>query len=111
MYSKTTCHNCEWSEHIFDSVAKEYAEKGLIKAHRWIFDLTDDALTETLEGDIPDLEYDVFYAEEGNPTWNVPYFNFGCRFTRVGNGYQLRNNPEKEEAEYRAVIQQLTTTG
>jgi hypothetical protein len=107
MYSKAVCHNCKWSEPIFDKVAGEYAEKGLIVAHHWIFDRNDDMLTEADEISIPDGEQNVFFDDETNPSRTVPYFNFGCRFTRVGNGYQLRNMPEREEAEYRALIEQL----
>jgi len=111
MYSKTACHNCEWSIPIFDKVALEYAGKCLIAAHRWVFDRNDDALTESVENRMPDLEYDVFFEDSGNPSKTVPYFNFGCRFTRVGNGYQVRDTPRQEEAEYRAVIEQLIQDG
>ncbi|MBD3388711.1 MAG: hypothetical protein GF416_06555 [Candidatus Altiarchaeales archaeon] len=105
MYSKNSCHNCEWSAPIFDRVASEYMEKGLIKAHHWVFDVEDDTLTERMERSMPDGEYEVFY--EGNEIRTVPYFSFGCRFTRVGNGYQVRDDKEKEEEEYRALIEQM----
>jgi hypothetical protein len=107
MFSKTTCLNCKWSEPIFDRVISEYVEEGLIAGHHWVFDRKDDVLTTEYEGFIPDDEYDVFFDVNKNPSNTVPYFSFGCRFTRVGNGYQVRNKPEKEEREYKAVIEQL----
>ena len=110
MYSKSSCRNCDWSEPIFDKVVLEYADRDLIVAYHWVFDLDDDTLTDEDEGVVPDLEYEVFFSEDDNPAWTVPYFSFGCRFTRVGNGYQLRNMPDKEEIEYRAVIEQILSS-
>jgi hypothetical protein len=110
MYGKRACHNCEWSGPIFDRVASEYAGKGLIIAHHWLLDRNDDTLTDTDEGGIPEAEYDIFFSDDNNTLKTVPYFNFGCRFTRVGNGYQVRDMPDKEEAEYRAVMEKLLET-
>jgi hypothetical protein len=104
MYSKPECEHCQWSGPIFDKVAREYADKGLITAHHWVFDANDDALTIDVEKQIPAQEYDIFFRYN---TTTVPYFSFGCRFTRVGNGYQIQKQPQKEEAEYRALIEQL----
>lgn len=103
MYSKSTCHNCEWSGPLFDEVAAEYGER--VIAYHWEFDSRDDKLTPEVEGTIPSSEYDLFY--DGNEYGTLPYFSFGCRFTRVGNGYQVRNLPEKEKEEFRAVIERL----
>ena len=103
MYSKSACHNCEFSDQLFDEVVSEYT--GRIVAHHWMFDSRDDKLTPEIEGSIPQTEYDLFF--EGNEHGTLPYFNFGCRYTRIGNGYQVRDLPEKEKAEMRAVIEQL----
>lgn len=106
MYSRSDCDHCRWSDPIFDRVVEEYADSDLIVALHWVFDLEDDKLTDGVEGGIPDSEYDIFF-DDRNPTRTVPYFSFGCRFTRVGNGYQLRKRPDLEEREYRAVIEHL----
>jgi thiol-disulfide isomerase/thioredoxin len=104
MFSRSDCEHCKWSGPIFDKVAKEYADRGLIVAYHWVFDTNDDTLTSEAESDIPTGEYKVFM--EGKST-TVPYFDFGCRFTRIGNGYYVRDMKDAEETEYRAVIEQL----
>jgi hypothetical protein len=104
VYSKLECEHCQWSGPMFDRVAREYADEGLIVAHHWVFDTNDDILTDGQEKEMPALEYDTFLI--GNST-TVPYFSFGCRFTRIGNGYQIQKRPDKEESEYRAVIEHL----
>jgi hypothetical protein len=104
MFSNLGCVHCEWGGPIFDKVVREYSDRGLIVAHHWVFDRDDDALTPAQEGSIPLEESAVFLA--GNQT-TVPYYNLGCRFTRVGNGYYVQNQPQKEENEFRAVLDQI----
>ncbi|MFH1054515.1 MAG: hypothetical protein V1744_00305 [Candidatus Altiarchaeota archaeon] len=104
MYSKTDCEHCTWSGPIFDNVVGGYVGNGSIVAHHWFFDRNDDVLTDFVEGVIPKEEYTIF---EGGNMNTVPYFSFGCRFTRTGNGYYVRNLPGYEGGEFRAVIEQI----
>ena len=106
MYSKIECEHCSWSGPIFDRVVREYSQKDLIVARHWVFDRKDDALTEMFEGEIPREEVELFLSSNQS---TVPYFDFGCRFTRIGNGYYIRNLQEMEEAEFRAIIEELLT--
>jgi hypothetical protein len=107
MFGKSDCEHCAWGGPVFDKVAGEYASSCAVVAHHWIFGLDDDALTAEDEGSIPESEADIFY---GSNQTTVPYYSFGCRFTRTGNGYYVRNRPDLEEEEFRAVIEQLQTT-
>jgi len=104
MYGRKDCVHCEWVGPVFDKVAKEYVGEGLIVAHHWVFDRNDDTLTDEVEGQIPDSEWDVYL--KGNQT-TVPYFNFGCKYTRTGTAYYVRDDKDMEGGEFRAVIQQL----
>jgi hypothetical protein len=104
LYSKGACEHCKWGGPIFDKVAKEYVAAGKIIAYHWSFDEKDDLLTEGVEGMIPEGEAALFYA--GNQT-TVPYYLMGCKYWRVGNGYDLLDRKDREEAEQRAVIEQL----
>jgi thiol-disulfide isomerase/thioredoxin len=108
MYSTTTCPHCAWIKDTFDSVATEYAESGKIKAHHWEYisdqGIWDDTLSPGIEGTIPQSELDVYYEFSGN---GVPTFIFGCRYYRIGNGYEKQNDLATEEAEFRAVIEKL----
>ena len=104
MFGKRECEHCEWVGPVFDRVAKEYEAEGRIIAYHWLFDMKDDALTDVVEEAVPEGEWAVFLG--ANQT-TVPYFSFGCRYTRAGNGYFVQNRPDSEEAEFRAVIEQL----
>ncbi|MFH0861767.1 MAG: hypothetical protein V1875_01940 [Candidatus Altiarchaeota archaeon] len=104
MYGRSDCEHCNWSGPIFDKLARDYVDAGSIVAYHWIFDKDDDTLTECNESGIPESEVDVF--RDGKST-TVPYFSFGCRFTRIGNGYYVRNRPDMEEDEFHAIIKQL----
>jgi thiol-disulfide isomerase/thioredoxin len=104
MYSRSDCEHCMWSGPIFDKVVKDYVARDEVVAYHWVFDQKDDLLTEGIEGEIPEREMAVFFGANQS---TVPYFSFGCRFTRSGNGYYVRNQPDLEEEEYRAVIEQL----
>lgn len=105
LFSTTVCPHCQWVKPIFDRVASEYVEAGKIKAHHWELDTGDDALTAEIENQIP-LEAEKIY-QEFNPNDSVPTFVFGCKYFRVGNGYEQENDPNKEEQELRAVIDDL----
>jgi hypothetical protein len=106
MYGKSDCDHCIWAGPAFDRVVGEYA--GRIEAHHWVFDRYDDALTPQPEGAIPDGEYLEFTRSNRS---TVPYYSFGCRFVRTGNGYYVRNRLDLEEAEFGAVIEQILAQG
>lgn len=104
LYSTTWCPHCKWIAKTFDSVAKEYADEGKIIAHHWEVDTNDDTLTEEIEDSMPDAEM-LAYREYGNG--GVPMFVFGCRYVRIGNGYEAQGDLEAEEKEFRSIIESL----
>jgi len=106
MYGKMKCEHCVWVAPVFDKVMREYMANGSIIAHHWLFDNNGNGM----DGNdtIPQEDSDLFF---GTHQQTVPYFNFGCRFTRSGNGYYVQNRPDLEEAEFKAVINQLLAAG
>ena len=82
-----------------------YAEKGLIVAHHWDLDTGDDLLTPQVETSVPDSEWDYFL--EFSPLTYVPAFVFGCRYYRIGTGYENTNDLEAEKTEFIDVIEEL----
>ena len=108
MFSTSTCPHCLWVDDTFNTVVQTYVTQGLIFAHHWELDTTtqtwDDLLTSEVEGTIPDSEIAIFDTYSGG---YVPTFVFGCRYTRVGNGYESENDLKAEAAEFRAVIEEL----
>jgi thiol-disulfide isomerase/thioredoxin len=108
LFSTTTCPHCVWVGDTFDEVAQTYVNQGLIVAHHWEWDSItqtwDDLLTDQVEGTIPASEMDVYDTYSGG---YVPTFVFGCRYTRVGNGYEAENDLDAEAAEFEAVIEEL----
>ncbi len=105
LFSTNTCPHCIWIKNTYDKVAKEYVNKGKIKAYHWFMDQGDDALTATKENQIPDSEMQILaqFDTEGY----VPAFVFGCQYFRIGTGYESENDLKKEEAEFRKIIDEL----
>ncbi len=103
MYSKDTCDHCKWSKPLFKEVMAEYG--GAVVAHIWEFGSEDDMMTADVEGLIPSGEQDVFFSSKASGT--VPYFVFGCRFVRVGNGYYIQGRADLEKEEMRQIVNYL----
>jgi hypothetical protein len=107
LFSTTSCPHCGWVKETFDKVAREYVLTGKIKAYHWELDLQDDTLTLLREGTVPEKEVEIF--TRFNPKGYVPLFVFGCKYTRMGNAYELEGDAGllKEEAEFRKIIEEL----
>lgn len=107
LFSTTTCPHCQWIKNTFDTVAKEYVGAGKIVAHHWELDSGDDTLTTQVEAKIPQEEFAIFqkYSNGG-----VPTFVFGCKYVRIGNGYESTQDLQSEEAEFRQIFNTLTAT-
>lgn len=105
LYSTTWCSHCQWIGPTFDAVVKMYVDEGLIVAHHWEVNTGDDTLTDQVEKDVPDSEMAIF--EDINPRGSIPTFVFGCRYYRIGNGYEQADDLESEAAEFEAVIEAL----
>ncbi len=105
LFSTTWCPHCSWVSDTFESVAKEYMDAGKIVAYHYEIDINDDTLTEEAEGTIPP-EHMAIYSKF-NPRGSIPTFVFGCKYYRVGNGYEAAQDIAAEEAEFRAAIEDL----
>ncbi|MFH1403690.1 MAG: hypothetical protein ABIH11_05410 [Candidatus Altiarchaeota archaeon] len=105
MYSTELCPHCRWIGPTFDKVASEYAASGRIVAYHWSFDAHDDVLTTVREDSIPGSEESLYYTF--NPSQTVPTFVFGCKYYRVGNAHERDGGLAAEEADFRAVIEEL----
>ena len=105
MFSTTWCPHCQWAEKPFNTVAKEYQDKGLITAYHWEIDINDDTLTEEEESSIP--EEHMAIMKKFNPQGSIPTFVFGCKYYRIGAGHEQANDKEAEAAEHRLVIEEL----
>lgn len=111
MYSTSTCPHCDWSADAFDPVVEMYVEEGLIIAHHWDLDTGDDLLTPQVETSVPDAELDIYYDSQYSFDNYVPGFVFGCKYYRLGNGFETTDNLRAEAAEYMAVIEALLDEG
>ena len=105
LFSTTWCPHCEWIKETFDNTVKEYVDEGKIVAYHWELDINDNTLTEEAEKEVPESEKNIF--SKYNPDGGIPTFVFGCKYLRIGNGYESESSLEKEEAEFRAVIEEL----
>jgi hypothetical protein len=105
LYSATSCPRSGWIRETFDGVAGEYMDRGEIVAHHWELDVADDTLTGAAEGSVPAGEVRVY--EQFSPEHFVPAFVFGCKYYRIGNGYESEDDLEAEEKEFREIIDSM----
>lgn len=105
LFTTTNCQSCEWIKDAFDKTVKEYVDKGEITAYHWELDTGDNTLTPRVEKGIPKSELDVF--KKSNPKSTVPTYVFGCRYIRIGNGYEAENDLLAERLEFIQTIEEL----
>lgn len=105
LFSTTWCPHCQWIADTYDDVVEQYVDDGEIVAHHWQVDTGDDTLTGQVEQQVPDSEEAVF--AEFNPAGSIPTFVFGCKYYRVGNGYEQEDDLALEAAEFMDVIEAL----
>jgi len=113
LFSTEWCSHCEWIKETFDSVASEYSNAGKIAAYHWQFSdlkrapLNDNTLTTVIENEVPSEHQRIY--EEFNPGGSIPTFVVGCKYFRVGNGYEREGDPGKvkEAAELKAAIEDV----
>jgi len=105
LFSSSLCAHCEWGGAIYDFIVKYYTANGLIEAHHYDLISGDDLLTEEIETVIPADILEIYHS--GSPRDLVPYYNFGCKYDRVGNGHEKENDLEAEGEEMRRVIDAL----
>ncbi|MBN2331000.1 MAG: hypothetical protein JXC85_04230 [Candidatus Aenigmarchaeota archaeon] len=105
LFSTTWCGHCGWIKDTFDSTVKEYVDAGKIVAYHYQIDTGDDTLTEEVETSVPDSDMAVY--SRFNPRGSIPTFVFGCKYYRVGNGFESQQDLAAEEAEFRKVIDDL----
>jgi thiol-disulfide isomerase/thioredoxin len=103
MYGTSWCHHCVWVADTFDSVALEYRDR--IIARHWQLDVNDDTLTAEHEGTIPDSELAIF--RRFNPRGSIPTFVFGCKYYRIGNGYEREGDLAAEADEFKVLSLQF----
>lgn len=105
LFSTATCPHCQWIKDTYDRVVKEYVATGKIKAYHYDVDSGDDLLTPAKETQLTDAANKIY--NEFSPEGYIPTFVFGCKYFRVGNGYESESDLAKEETEFRAVIDDL----
>ncbi|MEK7167909.1 MAG: thioredoxin domain-containing protein [Patescibacteria group bacterium] len=105
LFSTTWCPHCTWVKSTFDETMKEYVDAGKIKAYHFEVDTGDDTLTPETETAVPESALAVY--NEFNPGGSIPTFVMGCKYFRVGNGYEQQDDLEAEKAEFQAAIKDL----
>jgi hypothetical protein len=86
-------------------VAKEYVDAGKIVAMHWDVDIKDDQFTPKIDDDFPTAELELFQSVNANGT--IPTYLFGCKYYRVGNGFETQDDLDAEAGEFKAVIEKL----
>ena len=104
LYSTSWCPHCEWVKDTYTTVVTDYLRRGEIEAHNWVLDLDTDDL-DPAQKSIPAKEYAVL--NKYNAQQSIPTFVLGCKYLRIGNGYEAQNDLGAEGRELRRLIDQL----
>ena len=105
MFSTSQCPHCRWAGGAFDFIVRFFTAEGLIEAHHYDLLSGDDLLTESVETEVPADKLELY--KNGSPKGLVPYYNFGCAYDRVGNGYEMEKDLVAEGEEMHRVIDAL----
>jgi len=105
LFSTTTCPHCKWITDAYEETVMEYVNQGKIVAYHWELDTEDNTLTSFKETYVPEEEKNLFV--EFNPRRSIPTFVFGCKYYRIGNGYEQENDLNSEKREFKAIIEKL----
>lgn len=103
LFSTTWCPHCQWVKDTFDSWAKDNSGKAAV--YHWEIDTNDNTLTSEVETEVPSDAMDVY--NKFNPSGSIPTFVFGCRYSRVGNGYESEDDLGSEKASFDKVLEEL----
>ncbi|MDO8668676.1 MAG: thioredoxin domain-containing protein [Candidatus Buchananbacteria bacterium] len=105
LFSTTWCPHCQWIKDAFDEVVKKYVEAGKIVAYHWEVDINDNALTPEKESVVPAKDLAIY--REFNPGGSIPTFVFGCKYSRIGNGFEQQDDLNAEKSEFEALIKDI----
>jgi thiol-disulfide isomerase/thioredoxin len=105
LISTTWCPHCTWIKSTYDETVKKYVSEGKIAAYHWELDTGDNTLTEETGESVPELHYSIYQAF--NPQGTIPTYVFGCKYFRVGNGFESQGDLNAEKEEFIAVIEKL----
>lgn len=104
LFSTTWCPHCTWIKDTFDSLADEgFADQ--INLMHWELDTGDNTLTPEIETEVP-AEFMSMYRTY-NPRGSIPTFVFGCKYIRIGNGYESSDGLDAELEDFKLVINEL----
>lgn len=105
LFSTTWCPHCQWIKDTFDEVVNKYVADGKIVAYHWEVDTNDNTLTSQKETVVPAKDLAIY--KEFNPGGSIPTFVFGCKYSRIGNGYEQKQDLAAEKAEFEALIEDM----
>ena len=105
LFTSSRCPHCIWIGETFDSTVMEYVNNGLIEAHHYDIETEDDLLTAAIETKIPQNHLKIYQL--GSPKDYIPYFNFGCKYDRIGNGYEKQDDLAGEAREFSQILDSL----
>lgn len=104
LFSTTWCPHCTWISDTFDALANsDFADK--VNIQHWELDTDDNTITSEIETEIPQNIMDIY--TKYNPDGTIPTFVFGCKYFRIGNGYEAKNDLASETSEFNYLIEKL----
>jgi parvulin-like peptidyl-prolyl isomerase len=103
LFSASIDSHSKWIKSAYSEVINEYKDD--VIAYNWEIDTGDNLLTDKIENKLPKFEFEVY--KKYNSKGTVPTFIFGCKYIRIGTGYEDKNDLKAEKKEFRNVIESL----
>ena len=106
LFSTTWCPHCQWIGETFREFANKAESEGKAKVYQWEIDINDDALTTEVETEVPAEALAIY--KEVNPRGSIPTFVFGCKYSRIGNGYEREDDLAAEMADFEKMLELIS---
>jgi len=104
LFSTTWCPHCTWIMETFDGLVNEdFASQ--VNIQHWELDTGDNTITSDVETSVP-ADVEAYYSTY-NPRGSIPTFVFGCKYYRVGNGYESQDDLVAELDDFKTIINML----
>lgn len=103
MFSATWCPHCKWAGENFNDWASKQED---VEVYRYEIDTGDNPFTDEKETEVPEQMLKLYRTF--NPSQTIPTYIFGCKYGRIGNGYEGESDGlEKEIADYDKAVEAL----
>ncbi|MBN1373737.1 thioredoxin family protein [Candidatus Dojkabacteria bacterium] len=99
LFSTSSCPHCTWIKETFDNWARDNSNKYAVHHYEYSYDNQGNAtVIDTISGQTVEIpsEYETLYVNYSGGY--VPTFIFGCKYFRIGNGFEVADTSLYDQA-------------